>query len=228
MTIADIQAALSTASQDPGPIDGIWGRRSIAACRAFQAANGLPVTGLPDAATLVALGIGAGMAPPLVWLREARSLLGLKETPGSGSTKEILDMARDLDIPYGRDDIPWCGLFVAHCIGATLPQEALPKSPLWARGWLKFGDPAEPGVGAVLVFWRDNIDGPNGHVGFYEGETDSHYLVLGGNQKDQVCSTLIDKHRLLKARWPRSAAGMPCEPLAVAGLAGAMVGGKEH
>lgn len=228
MTIAEIQAALAAATFDPGPVDGIWGRLSTAACRAYQAANGLPVTGLPDAATLAALGGGAGTAPPLVWLQEARSLLGLKETPGHGSTQVILDMARDLDIPYGRDDIPWCGLFVAHCIGATLPQETLPKSPLWARGWLKFGDPAEPRVGAVLVFWRDAVDGPNGHVAFYEGETESHYLVLGGNQSDQVSITRIAKGRLLKARWPHSAAGIPSAPLKVGHLAGAAAGGKEH
>jgi len=35
----------------------------------------------------------------------------------------------------------------------------------------------------LLIFSRG---GSSGHVGFYAGETKTHYLVLGGNQDDQV------------------------------------------
>jgi hypothetical protein len=37
--------------------DGAWGRKSVAACTAFQAAHGLTPTGLPDAPTLAALAV---------------------------------------------------------------------------------------------------------------------------------------------------------------------------
>lgn len=227
MTIAEIQAALDALKFEPGPIDGIWGRRSTAACRAFQAAKGLPVTGLPNAGTLAALGGGSNGALPLVWMAEARALLGLKETPGRGNTQEILQMARDLHISYDADEIPWCGLFVAHCIGATLPEEILPKAPLWARGWLTFGDRVEPQVGAVLVFWRGKVRGPDGHVGFYEAETPTHFLVIGGNQGDQVCRSLVEKRRLLDARWPRAAAGLSSVAVHLADGAEAVQGGTE-
>jgi hypothetical protein len=51
-------------------------------------------------------------------------------------------------------------------------------------------------LGDVLVFKR----GAGGHVGFYVGETEGTYAVLGGNQSDQVCITHILKERLLGAR----------------------------
>lgn len=212
MAIADIQRALTIQGFDPGAIDGIWGRRSIKACKAFQAARGLPVTGLLDQATLSALSgtpIQAA-ALPLPWMVEAQALIGVREVPGPGNNPEILNWAKVLGIEYERDVTPWCGLLVAHCIGATLPEEPLPSGPLWARSWQKFGQGVQPGVGAVLVFWRGAPDGSDGHVGFYEGERGGDFLVLGGNQADKVCRAFIPKSRLLKARWPTSADPAAC------------------
>jgi len=40
-SVRDIQTALSSKGFDPGGIDGIWGRNTIKAVRAFQSANGL-------------------------------------------------------------------------------------------------------------------------------------------------------------------------------------------
>jgi uncharacterized protein (TIGR02594 family) len=143
-----------------------------------------------------------------VWLEEARRLRGLKEDLSAGSNPVILDWASDLDIEYASDDIPWCGLFVAHCTGATLPAEPLPNDPLTARAWLKFGRACEPVEGAILVFWRQDRNGPFGHVGLYEGEDSDAFHVLGGNQLDSVCSTRLARDRLLGARWPASAASV--------------------
>lgn len=114
----------------------------------------------------------------------------------------ILAWAADLDIPYGADEIPWCGLFVAHCIGSQLTQEPLPDGPLGARNWRRFGNAVTPQPGAVLVFWREKVDGFKGHVGFYVAEDDTHFHLLGGNQSNKVCVQRIEKKRLLEARWP--------------------------
>jgi hypothetical protein len=49
LTITDrqeIQRRLVAAGFDPGDVDGVIGDRTIAAIRAWEAANGLPVTGL--------------------------------------------------------------------------------------------------------------------------------------------------------------------------------------
>jgi hypothetical protein len=77
---------------------------------------------------------------------------------------------------------------------------------LGARQWLGFGTDVPPQLGAVLVFWRGSRDGWTGHVGFYWGEDDSAFHVLGGNQSDAVTITRIEKARLLGARWPKGIA----------------------
>ena len=56
MTILEIQTALKARGFDPGELDGAWGRRTIAAVRAFQRANGLDAIGVVGPQTLKALG----------------------------------------------------------------------------------------------------------------------------------------------------------------------------
>ena len=114
----------------------------------------------------------------------------------------ILKWAEDLNIPYGDDEIPWCGLFVAHCVGSQLPDEPLPANPLGAREWLTFGSPATDQPGAIMVFWRGAKNTFKGHVGLYAGEDGDHYHILGGNQDNRVCVSRIAKDRKLGARWP--------------------------
>ena len=118
--------------------------------------------------------------------------------------RALTSWARPLDLSYNADEIPWCGLFTCHCLTATLPDEPVPSQPLAARNWQGFGQAVMPQFGAVLVFWRGNKQGWSGHVGYYWGEDDIHYHVLGGNQSDQVNITRVAKSRLLAARWPLS------------------------
>jgi uncharacterized protein (TIGR02594 family) len=227
VSIRDIQAALQAQGFEPGDIDGVWGRRTIAALRAFQRAKGLDGIGVARRPTLEALGVAvpvpasspAGVpaasldGSPLVWFEEAKRLMGLRETPGARSNRVILDWASDLGIDYDSDDIPWCGLFVSHCIAATLPEEPLPNNPLGARNWLKFGERCEPALGAVMVFWRASKQGAKGHVGFYNGEDAAAYHVLGGNQSNGVNITRIGKDRFLGARRPTSVPALSGGPV---------------
>ena len=218
-TIKEIQQALTSQGFDTGGVDGIWGRRSIAAARAFQASKGLTADGIVGPRTLAALfpagapvaaGAAAGdEAHPPVWYEEARNLLGLREGPGKKDNPTILDWADDLDIHYKSDDIPWCGLFVAHCVGSTLPDEPLPTNPLGAKNWAKFGVGSNVAPGAVLVFWRESPTSGKGHVGFYYGEDDTAYHVLGGNQGDSVSVTRVAKNRLVQNGVRRPASFPP-------------------
>ena len=66
---------------------------------------------------------------------EALRLVGTKEIEGPASNRHILEMADRLDVAYENDDIPWCGLFAGHCVGASLPDEVLPTVVLRARAW---------------------------------------------------------------------------------------------
>lgn len=211
MNTADVQKALKARGFDPGPLDGVRGRRTISAIRAFQAARGLEVDGIAGPETMTALLHGVpvtdGGVVPLSqpWMIEALRLVGIHEDLSSKSNPLIIGWGKELEIDYGSDSIPWCGLFVAHCIGSQLPEEGLPAYPLSARAWSGFGETCDPQLGSILVFWRGSKQGPYGHVGFYVGEDPQAYHVLGGNQSDRVSVTRIPLDRFLGSRWPTTA-----------------------
>jgi len=207
-TIQAIQHELARKGFDPGVIDGIWGHRTERAVRLYQASHGLLVDGIVGPITWKAL-FGTDSIdsewdnPAIPWFQEARRLMGIKERVGPGSEPKIIEWARSAGIAYNDDDIPWCGLFVAHCISSTLGDESLPSNPLGARNWQRFGAPCDAGLGAILVFWRERQDGFKGHVGLYAGEDkDGAFQVLGGNQSNSVSLARISRNRLLGARWP--------------------------
>lgn len=130
-------------------------------------------------------------------LVEALKLLGIKEVPGQGDNIKILKWAESLGLEkvYRKDDIPWCGLFVAYVCKVAGVEGV--KDPLWARNWTNFGTKQTVAMlGDILVFVRDG----GGHVGFYVGEDSSSYHVLGGNQSDMVCITRIRKERCIGIR----------------------------
>ncbi|PZU89089.1 MAG: TIGR02594 family protein [Chelatococcus sp.] len=211
MSIIEIQRALAAAGNDPGPIDGAWGRRSIAACKAYQRANGLVPDGIPGPKTLAKLfssaSVGTVGAATPIWFREARRLIGVRETPGTANNPVILGWAKKLGgwiaSYFTADSIPWCGLFVGHVVAQTLPSETLPANALGAKNWATFGRKlTAPAIGAVMVFTRTG----GGHVGFYAGEDSEAYHILGGNQSDAVTIARVAKSRCIAMRWPATAA----------------------
>jgi uncharacterized protein (TIGR02594 family) len=218
MTITELQKALAKAGFNPGLIDGVAGPNTRKAIRDFQASKGLNVDGIAGPKTIVALQGTKNASPKsltddivfgdipasIPWMAEAKRLIGVTETAGKGNSPTIMGWAQDAKIGYDADETPWCGLFVAHCITSTLPDEPLPKNPLGARQWRKFGVEVDPQFGATLCFWRGSVDGWMGHVGYYWAEDATTYHVLGGNQSDAVTITRMPKSRLLEARWPTS------------------------
>ena len=206
---AAVQRRLSKHGFDPGPIDGQRGRRTIRAIRRFQEAHGLVPDGIlgPETHRTLFGTLLPGEVPQFdvhPWFDEAMRLIGLTEDTGPASNPKILKMAKDLDLAYKDDDLPWCGLFVAHCIGSTLPDEPLPGNPLGARSWDSFGVPVEPQRGALMTFWRESLKSGLGHAGFYHSETESDYRILGGNQSNMVNIMSVEKDRYVAARWPLS------------------------
>lgn len=206
-----IQQALLEKGFLPGVIDGIWGRQTIAAVKAFQTSVGLLADGIVGPETSKKLFGGEERmngGPMLPWMVEAENLMGLKEVAGGGNNPAIMDWSRNLELHYSGDDVPWCGLFVAHCVSSSLPEEVLPGNPLGARQWEAFGQATTPRRGAIMVFWRESRSSGLGHVGFYTGESETSYRILGGNQSDQVSLAWLGKDRFVKARWPVSAASL--------------------
>jgi uncharacterized protein (TIGR02594 family) len=191
-----LQAELVAAGFDPGGIDGIAGPRTRAAVRALQAMHGLAADGIVGPRTRAPL----AAVPP--WMRLAGQLVGTREAAGAADNPVILGWARALGLAYAGDNVPWCGLFVAHCLASTVPGVALPATPLWARSWAGFGVEAPPAPGAIMVFWRGRRRSGTGHVGFHAGETRTAYRILGGNQGDGVSLAWLSKDRWLAARSP--------------------------
>lgn len=145
-------------------------------------------------------------------LFEALSLYGIYEWRGDDHNPVIMQWAKDIGrkvgMHYTADEIPWCGLYVAICVqraGFELPDIAVR-----AKAWLDWGtviEPSNASLGDVLVFDRKG----GGHVGFYVGEDDEAYHVLGGNQANQVNIRRMLKNRLegvrrcpWKIRQPRA------------------------
>jgi uncharacterized protein (TIGR02594 family) len=208
-TVKDIQLRLQARGYDPGPADGIRGRLTIAGLERFQRAMHLPVTGLADDATMALLWGGdfrpEGSPDATPWLDYAYRAKGLREKADNARLKEFLKSdGRTVGDPA---KVPWCGDFVQTCIAMTLPREPLPANPYGAINWLPFGREVSPRRGAILVFWRGTPASWAGHVGFYIGEDQSYFHVLGGNQSDMVSETKIAKTRLRPhgCRWPRTA-----------------------
>jgi len=136
------------------------------------------------------------------WLDVATRLLNTKESPGPANNPLIIDWAKKLGgwvaSFYTKDEIPWCGLFVAHCLREAGAQD-LPGNPLSALAWASYGGSTQARIGAVMVFQRPG----GGHVGFYVGENSKAYLIRGGNQSDSVSDSWVAKDRLVAIRWPK-------------------------
>lgn len=140
-------------------------------------------------------------------VREGLLLHGVRETEGAAHNPVIMGWAREVDLAaeYTADEIPWCGLYMA--VVAQRARWPVPRAPLWARNWAKFGQASpDPGLGDVLVFSRP---GGGGHVGIYIGQDRESFSVLGGNQGDSVSIVRIAKARLLAARRPMWRYGQP-------------------
>lgn len=144
-------------------------------------------------------------------LKEALKHYGVTEIVGPKHNPTIMGWAKELGVSwYTSDEVPWCGLFVG--IVASRCKYPFNKNKLLAaREWNTYGvkvDPKSVQLGDILVFSRTG----GGHVGFYVGETDKLYAVLGGNQGNAVSVTWLSKDRLLGVRRPKykiGAAGNP-------------------
>jgi hypothetical protein len=177
---------------DPGPFDGIYGKRTEAALEALLAHRG--------ASAPVQRPAPIGGTSSVPWVAEAMTVF---------KKHEVRD--REFLIKYLRSDgktlgdpskLPWCGDLMETVIKNSLPDEPfhgpLGENPYWARNWAGFGVPCPAVFGAVAAFTR----GTGGHVGTLVGEFGDRYLVLGGNQGDEVDVDPILKSRLIATRWP--------------------------
>lgn len=193
-----VQTRLRALGFDPGPIDGVRGPRTDAAVVAFKRSIGFRARPYLGPLTHEAL-FGETPESSLPWMAEAQRVRGLHERRDTARLRQWFDASVSWLDPR---EVPWCGAFIATVYRKWQPDIDLPENPLGARNWQNFGKGCDAVFGACLVFWRVSRSSWQGHVGFYTGEDDTHFHVLGGNQSNAVTVTRIAKTRLLGARWP--------------------------
>ena len=151
------------------------------------------------------------MAP---WLDIAESYVGLREIKGVRHNPTIIGWLKRFAQNIGkwgksRDETPWCAVFVSHCLtaaGMTATMSAL------AVSYATYGKPSKFVPGSVIVIKRRGSAGPDKrtgsragyHVGFLVRATRTHFLILGGNQRNRVSRVWYSKAKYdVKAcRWP--------------------------
>lgn len=199
----DIQERLHVLGYDPGPVDGIPGRLTIAAIEAFQKDEALTVDGIVGPKTLAALNeatippLSPDIVPP--WIENLRQHIGLQEVRDNKKLRDYLDS--DGSTVGDPAKIPWCGDAVQTPLALTLPKEPLPANPYWALNWAKWGVPVPDGIvplGAVGTKYRNG----GGHVFFVVGHDATYYFALGGNQSNSICIIKIAKADCNPLRWP--------------------------
>lgn len=144
--------------------------------------------------------------PGAQWMETARGEIGVSEVSGSAHNPRILEYhaTTTLDPAYaGKDETAWCSSFANWCmqqVGITGTNSA------WAAGWLNWGQSTNARSGAVAVVYDPQHAPTNSgnHVAFLVEETGSAFVLLGGNQSNQVKISHYSKSRwqLKGYRWP--------------------------
>lgn len=155
------------------------------------------------------------------WLQIAHAEVGQQEIAGAQHNSRILAYHGTTSLNARTDEVPWCASFVGWCLEQAGLQH--PRSAR-ARDYAEWGVPLErPVLGAVVVLTRPG----GGHVGFYVGQRDGQWLILGGNQSNRVNVAPYAPSRMVAVRWP-SGVALPnaAAPLSKSGVVqGSVVAG---
>jgi|SRR6185369_2057163 len=124
---------------------------------------------------------------------------GLKESPGEKDNELIMSMALELGFTdYKHDQMAWCSLFANYCAWKCGYERS---GRLNARSWLNFGvEVKNPELGDVVILWRNDPKGWEGHVGFFVNINQGVNYMLAGNQGDMVSIEGFPQSRVLGYR----------------------------
>lgn len=145
----------------------------------------------------------------------ALSLIGMKEFPGKASNPVVEQFSIDAGFGRMKDDVPWCGFFVASILKrAGLPNELEPKWRGWAASYGRLGTKLmNPVYGCVGVKTRQG----GGHVGFVVAANSSTIWLLGGNQGDKVSIAAFPRKLFTAFRLPTGVDAKTLPKLPVSG-----------
>lgn len=159
-------------------------------------------------------------------LVEMVKLYGTIEAPGPADNPVITGWAVEVEEPaYKHDLTPWCGLAISVAAKRAGWDFKPNGNALWALNWALWQNPASiPMLGDVLTFKRDG----GGHVALYAGEDDTHFHIIGGNQRDALNIVRKAKTELYKSRRPAWKVEQPANVRRIfLSAAGAPVAGSE-
>jgi uncharacterized protein (TIGR02594 family) len=129
----------------------------------------------------------------------AAKYLGVAEAPaGAAPNPTILKFQAVVHNP-ADDEVPWCAAF-ANDVLSEAGIEGTNKPN--ARSFMDWGvETDNPEPGDIVVFWRGDPNGWQGHVAFFVEFLEGALVrVLGGNQHDSVCYANFPTARVLGYR----------------------------
>ena len=211
-----LNARLSTSNQLQ--LDGVFGRSTRKAVMRYQASVGIDVDGVVGAETWGSLlGGSTSMSsaiqprPPVVgqgasWYKIARREMGQREAVGPQEhNPRIIAYHATTTYAAKTDEVPWCSSFVNWVLKESGVEGTNSAA---AASWLDWGNKVHAQQGAIVVIYMKNasqsLSSSGNHVGFLVRETSTHYVILGGNQADQVKESSYPKRswQLKGYRWP--------------------------
>ena len=138
-------------------------------------------------------------------------------------TKDPSDPSGRRRLPTGHmigdlDETAWCAAFVNWCLREA--KQSTAGMNAGAQTSKRYGSCLpEPRLGAVAVIYKKpsrktaSMTRTGWHVGFYLGGHRRTPVLLGGNQRDSVCSKTFFGYTTIEYRWPRSTQ-IPVDPTA--------------
>lgn len=218
--VKKLQKALNDKLQ-PNPklkVDGIFGKATDKLVKIYQATFNLGIDGVVGRYTWASLldqQTTTSPATPVVvvsatapWMKFAKLEIGQKEIKGLKNNPRIIAYHATTTLRAHTDETPWCSSFVNW----VLKQDKITgTNSAAAASWLTWGKASTAKYGAIVVInnkkaANSKLTYSGNHVGFLVQEIPTHYIILGGNQSDQVKLSRFPKKswHLRGYRWPNN------------------------
>ena len=137
------------------------------------------------------------------WYLIAETESGEAMVTGSGDNPRIVEYFGWTSLGEKPDSVPWCGAFVAFCLGKA-GFLRMGTGSARAANWMDFGKPLDgPKPGCVVVL-EPQAPGSSGHVALWNRTVGDRIFLLGGNQGNKVGvnSFALRDVRKFGYRWP--------------------------
>lgn len=177
-------------------VDGLFGPRTEAAVRRYQASVGIGIDGIvglhttgameqglePKEGRHKSIAIDFTRAP---WVGIAMREMGQAQFRGEKQNPRILQYHASTILRATTDETAWCSSFINWCLHEAGIEGTRSAQ---ATSWLHWGDICCPRAGAITVIRE--LDPPPSrsgyHVGIWIEDNGHHFKLLGGNQSKMV------------------------------------------